>query len=88
MDTELFPTRKRATSVFPGSSENRVAEMKVRLLLLLMFIAWSAAGYAQTRSPVSGWLHTSGGKIFDSSGHLIRLTGIMSTGMEWGAGHP
>ncbi len=43
--------------------------------------------FPQTRDKITGWLHTSGNLILDSNNNIIRLTGINSTGMEWGAGH-
>jgi hypothetical protein len=39
-------------------------------------------------SPISGWLHTNPGdtNIYDSSGHVVRLTGVNAPGLEYGTG--
>ncbi len=61
--------------------------MKIIISSLLLSIFLTVTSYNQTKDPIKGWLHTSGNLILDSTNNPILLTGINSTGMEWGAGH-
>jgi hypothetical protein len=51
--------------------------------------ACTPAASQVTRPPRAlGWLHTSGTKILDASGHTIRLVGVAHHGMDVGRGLP
>jgi|GEM_PF-6751849 len=60
--------------------------MKLFYTILAVFFLVNIS-FPQTRDKITGWLHTNGNQILDSNNNIVRLTGINSTGMEWGAGH-